>query len=305
MAGNTALSTIAAAVYLRLYRTVSLNALLKSCLLIFAGVTLVFWEEVNSVLPGRSIWLYLWVGIIGTIAPVAAWTLVAKLFSARRGKRWLGVMGGGAILGGIAGGFLARWLSYVISVSSLLPAASLLLCLALLVSLPLSQSAAEISSSQEKENRTSRRRFITLMLLMVAVGTIVSALIDFQFKSFTQAELRSAKKMATFFGSFYGYLGIGSLFLQLLITPFLMKILGIHSTLMMLPLSLLISNGWLLVNPSFAASTFLRGSEELLRHSIDRSSLEVLYMAMPQETMVRVKSMVDMLAVRLPEGIAS
>ncbi len=115
----------------------------------------------------------------------------------------------------------------------------------------------------------------------------------------------TAEKLAAFFGSFYAYVGFVTFLFQLLVTPFLMSRVGVSSALAILPLSLAFGNGWVMVTGSLAAAIFLKGSEQLFKHSVDRSSLEVLYMAIPDDVKVRLKSLIDTVGVRTAEGIGA
>ena len=78
-------------------------------LVFFAGNVLMFWYGFRTwswpVLPAV---LYVWVNCFGIIAPVQAWSFANSLFDTRQAKRLFGVIGSGASLGAILGGFLAR-----------------------------------------------------------------------------------------------------------------------------------------------------------------------------------------------------
>ena len=78
-------------------------------LVFFAFNVLLFWYAFRvwswNVLPAV---LYVWVNCFGIIAPVQAWSFANSLFDTRQAKRLFGVVGAGASLGAILGGFLAR-----------------------------------------------------------------------------------------------------------------------------------------------------------------------------------------------------
>jgi len=78
----------------------------------------------------------------------------------------------------------------------------------------------------------------------------------------------------------------------------------ISSTLSILPLSMILGNGLMLWFHAWWANVFVKGSEQLFKHSIDRSSLEVLYMAIPDQTKIKTKSFVDTLGNQGFEGLA-
>ena len=80
--------------------------------------------------PRLTAIFYVWVNCFGVIAPVHAWSYASSLFDTRQAKRLFGLIGSGASLGAIVGGFLARTL-----VEPLGGSINLLLVLALLIAL--------------------------------------------------------------------------------------------------------------------------------------------------------------------------
>ncbi|HCQ04519.1 MAG TPA: hypothetical protein DIT99_29325, partial [Candidatus Latescibacteria bacterium] len=50
---------------------------------------------------------YVWIGMLGVLATTQVWTLANYLFTTREIKRLVGMLGSGAIAGGIIGGFFS------------------------------------------------------------------------------------------------------------------------------------------------------------------------------------------------------
>jgi HEAT repeat protein len=84
-----------------------------------------------------------------------------------------------------------------------------------------------------------------------------------------------------------------------------MSRVGVSSALAILPLGLALGNGWLFAAGSLTSAIALKGAEQLFKHSVDRSSLEVLYMAIPDDVKVRLKSLIDTVGVRTAEGVGA
>lgn len=307
MALNTGVSAIAATVSIRLYKRVSLSRLAQFTLIFFSVGTFLFWEGFTRghfFLPAL---LYLWVGIVGTIAPVQGWSLVSQQFSTREAKRVMGVVSAGATLGAIAGGLFARLFAGAWNAITLIPVGGVTILVASFACSALSSPRAEAESipSQEPETLQVRKRFLILLAALVALGTVASAFIDFQFKSLTQQQLGSAEDLARFFGSFYAITAIMTLILQIALIPVFLKRFRVWASLLALPLCLFLLNGFLLATGSFVSIVLLRGGDEVLKHSMGRSSLEVLYVAIPERTRIRMKTLIDTIGVRVPELLAS
>ena len=306
MAWNTLVSAAVAFSLLAVYKFVSLRRLLQAALLLFFVSILLVWEGLPGHIHVKPTTFYVWIGVYGTIITVQAWSLVSTQLSSRQAKRTLGFIGSGAILGGIAGGLLARTLVEEWGLQSLFPCAALLIAVAFFTCRAVSGSVTESTppaTPSTPDKTKSRIRYALLLLVVVAASTIVSTFLDFQFKAYTQREYQSEKALGYFIGSFYAVLGAASLLFQLFITPFLLRRLGLAASMAAMPLLLLLGSTAVYWRKSFAAVVTLRGSEELLRHSLDRSSFEALLMAIPAHQKIRLKSLVETIGIRASELI--
>lgn len=306
MAWNTVVSSAVAFSLLHIYKFVSLRRLLQAALLLFFVSVLLVWEGLPGHIHVKPTTFYVWIGVYGTIITVQGWSLVSTQLSARQAKRTLGFIGGGAILGGIAGGMLARTLVEEWGLQSLFPCAAMLIAVAFFSCPAASGSLTESTppATPATRDKTKRRiRYALLLLVILAISTIVSTFLDFQFKAYTQREYQTEKALGYFIGSFYAVLGVASFIFQLFITPFLLKRLGLAAGMAAMPLLLLLGSSAVYWRKSFAAMVTLRGSEELLRHSLDRSSFEALLMAIPAHQKIRLKSLVETIGNRAAELI--
>ncbi len=304
MAINTVVSGIIAFGILRLYKHISLRRILQAALLLFAIGPLFIWESIPGHIHIKPTTLYILVGIYGTIIPVQGWALVATRLSTRQAKRTLGFIGSGAILGGIAGGLLSRFLVNAWGLQSLLPCAALLMFAAFASTPGASGTLTEMTpptAAPADHQKKMRFRYAMLLLIIVAAGTIVSTFLDFQFKAYTQREYQSEEVIGAFIGTFYAMLGVATLLFQLFITPFTLRRIGITAGLAAMPFLLLLGSSLVYFRKTFAAIVTLRGSEELLRHSLDRSSFEVILMAIPAYQKIRLKSLIETVGIRTSE----
>ncbi len=305
MAITPVATALVSVTYLRLYRSLTLKDAVEVSLKAFAIGTLLLWAAIRSNWHYGTPVLYIWAGVYGSLAPVQAWSLISQQLLTRQAKRSFGLIGAGGIAGASAGGFFTKWVAEASSVSALLPAATILIILGLLAAQALSTLGyTSTATSRPLQPAHLRPRFITYVLIIVGIASIVTTWADFQFKVTAQSKLSTAEALASFFGSFNAYSNIATLAFQVLITPALMNRIGVSSALALLPFGLAIGNGWMLFTGSLAAAIFLKGSDQVFRFSIYRSSLEVLYMAIPERTKVRLKSLIDSVGVRTAEGIA-
>lgn len=303
----TALTSAAvAAAYVRLAASSSASRGIRASLAAFLGTVLLFWLGLHFEPQPAILLFYLWVGLFGTLVPVQAWLVVSERLSPRQARRTLGFLGAGASLGGSAGGILARACSKAWGATALLPLAAVLILLALAVSLRFESNAERASGAAEPAAAPPLgRRLAILMVVVVAVGSVVSTFVDFQFKAIAQREMSTAAELGAFFGSFYASVEVATLALQVLATPFLLQRLPLSATLPLLPLVLFAGNGMLLAAASLPSALFLKASEQALRQSLDRSSRELLYLPAAPIARARLKSLVETLGVRVPEAAAA
>src|SRR5207302_3692327 len=106
------LSAFILAPYIRAGYRASLRNLQIGSLLFFAANLGIFWWGFHF---HNWIWLaavfYVWVGICGILAIAQVWILANFVWTTREAKRLFALLGSGGIIGGSAGGFLAKWIA--------------------------------------------------------------------------------------------------------------------------------------------------------------------------------------------------
>src|SRR6476646_11129714 len=104
--------------------------------------------------PRLTAVFYVWVNCFGVIAPVHAWSYASSLFDTRQAKRLFGLIGSGASLGAIVGGFLARVL-----VDPLGGSTNLLLVVTVLIAL--AAAAVAVANARIQRRGTMRMAAVT------------------------------------------------------------------------------------------------------------------------------------------------
>lgn len=304
---TTLAASLVAGIYLKIFSNRPLSKTVIVLLRIFAAGTLLLWIGVKEEIRSITLVLYIWVGILGALTPVQIWSLISQKLLIRETKKFVGVIGAGGIIGASAGGLFARWIVQVSSVSALLPTATLLILFGLAICHAIKIPTRTETELPQKEQPPiqMRNRFALFLLAVVTLNSIVCTFADFQFKIISQKELITASSLAAFFGTFYATIGAATLVFQLVITPLIMKRVKVSTALMILPMGLAVGNGFVLVFMTLAAAVTLIGAEQLFKYSIHRSSLEVIYMAMPETTKQRLKSIIDTVGAGAAEAFSS
>lgn len=307
--------------YLRLARRISLRNLLVGSQLFFAANCAVFWVLANFYHPA---WLYpvfyIWVGIFGVLAPTQVWTLANYLLTTREAKHVFGMVGGGAILGSIFAGFLSKSVARAFGTESLLLGMVLLLLISSVLmyaawrtgKFKLTESKeprVETPGNGQKDVQGSLRLVLSSKYLRAVAGVIcissfVTTLTGWQFKAIAKEFLVNKDRLAVFFGDFYFYAGILGLVFQLLLTTRFLRRFGIGTMLFALPLTVLVGSSGLLIWGTLAAVVFLKGGDQVLRYSLDKSTVELLYLPLAHRVKLQAKWFIDTVIWRLGDGLA-
>jgi AAA family ATP:ADP antiporter len=309
------------AVYIRISRRTSLHTLILGSLWLSAGSMVGFWWLVHYYpRPWLYPIFYVWVGLFGVLATSQVWTLANFLFTTRETKRLVGMLGSGAIAGGIIGGFFSTVAAGRFGTESLLliTAVCIIFCSGLVHILwqrrnehdaePQDIESKTSSESKSPKNLVESMGIIwgSTYLLSIAgvicLASVVTALVGWQFKAIAKVFMPEKNDLAAFFGLFYGIAGIISLLVQLLLTSRLLKHVGLGVALMVLPISLIFGATGVLIWGTLAAVIFIRGADNVIRYSIDRSTVEMLYLPVPTQIKMQVKPFIDTVIWRLGDG---
>ena len=91
---------------------------------------------------------------------------------------------------------------------------------------------------------------------------------------------------------------------QLLLTSSVLRRLGLGPVLFLLPIGLLGGSAGLLTLATLAAAVMLKGVDKVLRYSIDRPAMELLYLPVPTAIKLPAKSFIDTVAWRAGDALA-
>jgi AAA family ATP:ADP antiporter len=306
--------------YIQLGRRLSLRALVVGSQLFFASNCAIFWALARYYHP---IWLfpafYVWVSVFGVLAPTQVWTLANHTLTTREAKRVFGLVGGGAIAGWIFAGYISKTLVKAFGTESLLLAMALLVlaCSALMFAM-WHTGQAEVTAEEgavkppEDKHRNLRHSmrlvfsssYLRAIAAVICISSFVTTLTGWQFKAIAKHFLMNKDALAIFFGDFNFYAGILSLIVQLLVTTRCLRKFGIGPMLFVLPLAVLAGSTGLLVMGTLGAAVFLKANDQVLRYSLDKSTVELLYLPLPSSVKSHVKWFIDTVIWRMGDGLA-
>jgi ATP:ADP antiporter, AAA family len=299
----------------RLHARFDRRAVLAAILLVGATVSVAFVVPFRA----RAGWaphaFYVWIALIATLAVAQFWLLLSELFTVAEAKRLYALVSAGGLLGAVFGGLLARFAAQRFGDAALLFAGSGLFVIAALVP-GLPRAAAPQTTTREPFVPPSRagrgaalrdlrsERYLRRLLGLTLLATVAVTMVDYLFKAEVVRAV-PASELGGFFGGFNAVLNGAALIAQLALAPRLLDRLGVGRALLVPPAAVALSALGALVAPSLLTLAWLRGLDGTLRHSLHRSSVEVLYLPLPTQARARWKMVVDALGQRGGQALAS
>ena len=248
--------------------------------------------------PWLTIPIYLWADVVATLVIVQFWTFTASAFNAREAKRIFAFIGTGGALSGALVGLLIRNYVRVIGTENLLIVGSVLLC-GFAIFLYFAAHAGVVGSAPSSKpprsvkKATRTHAHVRTIAAMVIVSTIAVTMIDYQFKADARAHYPSGGDLASFFGIFYAYNSVASLILQAFFVSRILKKGGLLVSLMILPCSLLLGSGAIVLSSTFDAVVLTKFAHVLLFFTIDNTAFQILYLSIPVQGRGRAKTLID------------
>jgi ATP/ADP translocase len=309
------------AIYVTIGRRVALRDLLVGCLLVFAVLQCGFWylAKFHPQLTWQYPVFYIWVGILGVLAPTQVWTLANYLLTTREAKRIFGLVGAGGISGWIFSGILADQLATTpgLGTESLLLAMAIGLvgCAALVVVLWRERKTSPVAGAapHAQPAPTSLRQSLSVVFsspylvsiaLLITLASLATCFAGWQFKAIAKAAYTDKNALTAFFGRFNFWAGLACLVLQLILTSRFLRRFGLGPALLVVPLAVFGSELAVFAAGTLAAAILLKGGDSVVRYSLDKSSVELLYLPIPPELKLQAKSTIDTVIWRLGDGLA-
>ncbi|HEX9186499.1 MAG TPA: HEAT repeat domain-containing protein, partial [Vicinamibacteria bacterium] len=285
---------------------------LSRLLLLGAVVTFLFWVLGRGQSPTELYALYVWTGLLGSMAVLQFWMVLGDLYTLTQAKRLYSFVWTGSLLGATVGAALARLLAERAGAPALvLAAAALLAVTALGPALILGR--AEGRAAVRPRGRASlaegleilkRDAYVRSLAVLVLVSTVALTLGDYVFKS---AVARSVPKeeLGAFFGGFYALLNLLALAAQVAVGGWLFRAIGLHRALWILPALVFAGAAGVALGGGLVAALLLKGADGSLRNSLHRTGTELLYLPLKDVVRARAKPLIDVVGQRGGQALAS
>ncbi|HUP47822.1 MAG TPA: MFS transporter [Thermoanaerobaculia bacterium] len=285
---------------------------------IFAVNLLVFWAllvlapEVVGEISGLV--FYIWMSVFNLFMTMLFWALMADRFSLEQSKRLFGVIAAGGTIGAIFGSWLAAVLAQRAGTPALLLIAVASLLLALLAAWGVSRlqperaraAAGDPDSPPAVDERAiiggsaweGFRAAVRTPYLLGISGYVLVLTVLATFLYFTRLQMVAAlgEDLDMRTGVFAGIdfiVQVSTLVLQLLIAGHVMKRLGVHVALALVPLIIALGYVGLAIAGSLAALIVFDAVFRATQRAIMRPARETLFTVVRREDKYKAKAFID------------
>jgi ATP/ADP translocase/HEAT repeat protein len=278
-------------------------------LLVASGLTLGFWAVARRPFAVNA--FYVWTAIFSSLVFSQFWLGPAEAFDAARAKRVFGFIGGGGLVGAVAGSATAKVvLGFAPPRVLLLVSAALTVCAALVAvawRCPTQQAGSavpEVAVLQAVPREAMDDSYLRLLTVLALVPALAATLVDYVFKS-TVATQVLAKNIPAVVADAYIAQSVVALGVEVFAVRFLLGSEGVTRSLFLLPVALLAGVTGFAVAGTVLLATCLKIVDGGLRPSLYRVSTELLYVPIPPAKRRLLKPSIDTVGQRAGQSVAA
>jgi AAA family ATP:ADP antiporter len=267
---------------------------------------------------------YIVTSVIFVLTVSQFWSFANHVLDPRQAKRLFGFVGAGGLLGGVAGGQVARLCINLVGTRfALLAAGVIILVVVGLVYVVHRKSPAsdervagaagmgKLDQAKGGFDTIRRSRQLSLIALLLTLTVVVAQVVDLQFNWAVQNSTTDLEDRGNFFGNFYTVMNISAFLFQLIFAARIHRALGVGFAMRVLPTSMGVGTAAVFV-AAFAfpaallpAALVLKVGENGLRYSLDQATRELLFLPVPSKARLKAKAFIDVFIQRSAKGIAA
>jgi AAA family ATP:ADP antiporter len=256
---------------------------------------------------------FVWFSVFNLFATMVFWALMADRFALEQSRRLFGVISVGGTLGAIAGPLLASQLVEPLGTAGLLPVSAVLLGLAVLAAWAVTRfqsrgpriAGDEVASAAADDRAVIggsawagigavfRSPYLLGIAGYVLILTVIATFIYFTRLQMVAALGDDLDMRTGVFARLDFYTQLTTLLLQAVVAGHLMKRLGVHVTLALLPITALLGFLGLALAASLVTLTIFQAAFSAVQRSLTRPARETLFTVVPREDKYKSKAFID------------
>ncbi|HKW98326.1 MAG TPA: Npt1/Npt2 family nucleotide transporter [Bryobacteraceae bacterium] len=302
--------------YTRVALKSSLSVAVTWTMLIAVVCLLALWWLIGLNLGWMLYVFNVWVSLFSIVLFSQGWLVAANVFDSRQAKRLYGLLGLGAVVGAGVGSAVTTFTVKIVGTRNLILACAVMVIGAYGAFLgAVRQKGVNLAGARAADTEklefsprdifaaVGRYRHLQVIIAILLLTFIVDELVDFQFQAMAKRTY-AGDHLTAFFGGFYVYLNVISLLLQLFLTAWVVRRIGVGGTLQIMPVSITAASVGAVFAPGLVAAVVARFAEAVNRYTFNRTGMELLFLPLPADLKNRTKAFVDIFVDRFGRGIA-
>jgi AAA family ATP:ADP antiporter len=291
-----------------------LAVVLGSCLM-FIALLVGFRAALGWQGTAASIAFYIFVDIFSVILVEQFWSLADSVTETGAGRKTFWFIGTGGLLGGVIGGATATALLEFTPMQTpdLLLSCAAILIVTFLLNLAMGRMGLyrEVSSTGHPVvvaggwRALIKSRYLILIACSLLCSQLAQPVVEYQFIKAVESSYSALDARTQYISSFFSILGVVSIAINLLVTPFLHRYLGVMWGMVTQPVVLAMSSLVFLTQPTLLIASVMKIGDRGLSYSINRASKEQLYIPVDPVRTYQAKAWIDMLGYRLFKVLGS
>jgi hypothetical protein len=253
--------------------------------------------------------IYLHLVGLGAILLSGFWSIASEVFDPRAAKRHFGRITGAGTAGGILGGLAAERMAATLGVDGLLLMLGALHLGAWIVLRRVKAPGAAPAETTEflgtAREAFRKSPFLANLAVLVLLGTVSAALLDYVFKSGAAAAYGKGPQLTRYFAIFYTSAQVLTFLSQTFVTPVALRRLGLARTMQWHPAMVGAGAAASMVLPGAIMGPAARGLELIFRGSFLRSSYELFFTPLPPREKRAVKTFIDVACDRSGDALGA
>jgi ATP:ADP antiporter, AAA family len=261
---------------------------------------------------------YVFLDLFITINVALFWTFLADISDSESAHRLYGIIGAGGVMGGFFGSFTNRSIEAITGPGTMmlmvLGVYGLLFFVIWGVSRRLGSDVRDqrpivearqsrFAEAIEGARTVFRSPYFLAICFMLASYEFISTVNDFCFHKAVDLVLPK-DELGGFFSGFFLIMNVVAMAVQLILTPLILKRLGITAALLVLPVLLLILSTGFFIIPMLISVEVLYLVDNATNYSINQTSRELLFVPVPRKDKYKALAFIDMFVLRTAKAAA-
>jgi len=318
-AGQALLLVLTVKGFSRLSQSVGRLRLVTFVTLFFVSNLLVFQALGRAGVP-LGVPFYLWVGVFNVTVIAQFWSFAADLYTPEQGKRLFAIVGIGSSLGAVVGARIARMIYGPLGPFGLMLAAAGILVLSLAVTALAHRTARRQAGAVREEAplapgggfaMLARDRYLQLIALLVVILNLVNSTGEYVLDrtlleaAAAQSAMPAAKFVALFKASYFEWVNVVGMLLQLFVVSRVLRHLGVRAALLVLPVIALGGYGMLALTPVLPLIFAAKVAENSVDYSLQNTTRQTLFLPTSREAKYKAKAVIDTFLMRAGDVLSA